>query len=400
MRYNIIKHHNSTAQHQHHTQHHDKFPSLDSVIGHIKNLVDPDKQDEWGVLFSIKACNGKNPPDINWDSSPDKIWFLVGGLNLSRGFVVKGLLTTWMPVEAQKIIADTMEQRGRFFGYKENYLDLIRIYVKPKTHQAFLQYIPMEEDQWGTFEDTRKLGIPLSESDVFHTQLDSIAAMTAKNKIKRPIQKIKYKWTGAKTLPFDTLQRIPSKNQHMDKLITNYLTRISLKQIQKNNKFNATSKGQKFMYGNFALEDVYKGLLKFIHDLCEKNGEDDLLKNSIKHIKNNLISNQNSKCDIVYFNGDNLNRKIIFDEIDGVWCWPNYGYTSGAAKPLRLCDPKKDFCGDDQVILGNNFDPYEIPFDKISNFNTTVQIHKLNVHSEDGMHKLKDVYGIRIRLPH
>tara|TARA_B100000989_G_C19532220_1_gene470732 strand:+ start:3099 stop:5510 length:2412 start_codon:yes stop_codon:yes gene_type:complete len=387
----------------HHKKHLTKFkerlPSFDNVVDGIKNMVNPSYHSSYGKVFGIQACNMTTPPDITWSIPRERIWFLVGGHKLSRGFVVKGLLTTWMPVEPKRIVADTMEQRGRFFGYKEAYADLIRIYLKPKTGRAFLEYILLEEDQWGTFEETRKKGIRLSDSDVFNVQVDSISSLTATNKIKRDINKIRHKPILARTLPFETMHQVPYKNKGFHDLVSNYLSSIKLSRIKQPNKFNATSKGQKFMHGNFPLQDVYDHLLYFILKICQKD-EDKYLQAAIKHIKNNYLDNTKNKCDVVFFDDDDRNREIIFDTKEGIWCWPNYGYKSGPAKPLKNCDPKKDFCGDEQVIIANGFDPYKIPFDKESNFNTSIQIHKLNVHSKDETHKLKDLYGISIRLPH
>ncbi|MDC3380183.1 Z1 domain-containing protein [Gammaproteobacteria bacterium] len=384
-----------------HTQEKDKFPTFSEVLDWIKAMVDPEIRTKSGKIYAIQACNMKSPPEIKWHAPKDKIWFLVGGAKLSRGFVVKGLLTTWMPVEPDKIVSDTMEQRGRFFGYKSKYADLIRVYVKKKTADAFLNYIIHEREQWHQFEQTRKLGKRLSECDVFHTSIDSIDSLTAKNKIKRTVKRIKYKWTAAKTLPFETLQGVLSKNVTYDRLISSYLDAVSLRQIDVNNKFNATSEGQKFACGNFAIEDVYKSLLQFlISSEIGLTPEDDYFKATIEYIKTHLLKDKKNTCDIVFFNGEGLSRQIQFDEQRGIWAWPSYGYTSGASKRLSLLDRGTDYCGDDQVILGNNFDPYESVFDKANNFNTTIQIHKLNVHADDGLHELQDIFGIRIRLPH
>jgi len=53
-------------------------------------------------------------------------WILIGAGKLDRGFVVKNLAVTYMPRGIGGGQVDTIQQRGRFFGYKANYLELLR----------------------------------------------------------------------------------------------------------------------------------------------------------------------------------------------------------------------------------------------------------------------------------
>ena len=72
-------------------------------------------------------------------------WVLVGGQKLDRGFTIEGLTVTYMPRGKGVGYADTIQQRGRFFGYKLNYLDLCRIYLEPDVRSAFEVYVASEE---------------------------------------------------------------------------------------------------------------------------------------------------------------------------------------------------------------------------------------------------------------
>ncbi len=51
---------------------------------------------------------------------------------MDRGFTVKGLTVTYMPRGLGEGNADTVQQRARFFGYKESYLGYCRVRLERK----------------------------------------------------------------------------------------------------------------------------------------------------------------------------------------------------------------------------------------------------------------------------
>jgi hypothetical protein len=56
------------------------------------------------------------------------VWrILVGGTKLSRGFTVEGLTTSYY--RRRTGAADTLMQMGRWFGFREGYADLVRLYI-------------------------------------------------------------------------------------------------------------------------------------------------------------------------------------------------------------------------------------------------------------------------------
>jgi hypothetical protein len=69
---------------------------------------------------------------------------LVGGDKLNRGFTVEGLITTYLTRKGNSN-ADTLEQRGRFFGYKEKWLDMCRLYLTNDLRTDFTSYVRHEE---------------------------------------------------------------------------------------------------------------------------------------------------------------------------------------------------------------------------------------------------------------
>src|SRR5205085_2896009 len=62
------------------------------------------------------------------DFDSEGVWkIIVGGTKLSRGYTVEGLTVSYYrrPTRA----ADTLMQMGRWFGFRQNYIDLMRLFV-------------------------------------------------------------------------------------------------------------------------------------------------------------------------------------------------------------------------------------------------------------------------------
>ncbi len=103
------------------------------------------------------------------DFEADKVWrILVGGTQLSRGFTVEGLTTSYFRRKAGQ--ADTLMQAGRWFGFRPGYQDLVRLYIRrdPQVdlYEAFEALLMDEEafraelSQYAGFDEK---GMPLLE---------------------------------------------------------------------------------------------------------------------------------------------------------------------------------------------------------------------------------------------
>ena len=71
---------------------------------------------------------------------------LIGGAALDRGYTVEGLTVTYMPRGAGVGNADTIQQRARFFGYKEDVFGFCRVFLEDRVRNAYRYYIIHEKD--------------------------------------------------------------------------------------------------------------------------------------------------------------------------------------------------------------------------------------------------------------
>lgn len=111
-------------------------------------------------VLEVNARDGQTPA-VEWRSAYG--WILVGGQSMDRGFTVEGLTVTYMPRGIGMGNADSVQQRGRFFGYKRNYLGYCRLYLENGTLRAFQTYVEHEEDIRDQLLEFQENGRPLNE---------------------------------------------------------------------------------------------------------------------------------------------------------------------------------------------------------------------------------------------
>lgn len=95
------------------------------------------------MLRVINHQSQTSPGDIRWRNHYS--WILVGGKALDRGFTLEGLTVSYISRGVGAGFADVIQQRGRFFGYKKEYLGYCRVYLPQASLDAFIDYVEHEE---------------------------------------------------------------------------------------------------------------------------------------------------------------------------------------------------------------------------------------------------------------
>lgn len=92
---------------------------------------------------------------IDWRVAP--VHILIGGNKLDRGFTVEGLTVTYMnrPTSPQ---VDTVEQRARAFGYRQDLLPYCQFFAGPRTLEALRGVVFTEYDLRAELEDWLEAG--------------------------------------------------------------------------------------------------------------------------------------------------------------------------------------------------------------------------------------------------
>ena len=100
-------------------------------------------------------CSDGKTESPDWK---DYSYILVAGQALDRGFTVEGLTVSYMPRGTGVGNADTIQQRARWFGYKEDYLGYCRVYLSVEGEAAYQAYVEHEDTCASPFASTWKRG--------------------------------------------------------------------------------------------------------------------------------------------------------------------------------------------------------------------------------------------------
>ena len=134
---------------------HETIPAFDDVLEYLPPSMRSTR------IWEVNSRVLDHWTQDNWHSSLSHI--LVGGENLGRGFTVEGLTITYMPRGRGTGVADTIQQRGRFFGYKRDYLGFCRVFLPSDVRSDYENYIDHESYVMLELGELSKLGSSMSD---------------------------------------------------------------------------------------------------------------------------------------------------------------------------------------------------------------------------------------------
>lgn len=92
----------------------------------------------------VMVLHNRSPDELDYERNPNLRAVLVGGNKLSRGLTLEGLLVSFYVRRANAY--DTLLQMGRWFGYREDYVDLTRLYTTAVLADRFRDLATYEEE--------------------------------------------------------------------------------------------------------------------------------------------------------------------------------------------------------------------------------------------------------------
>jgi hypothetical protein len=141
-------------------------------------------------LLQIWRVDGSKGGTRKPDFSISNYNVLNGGELLGVGFTVPRLHVTHMVRNAGQGQMDTIQQRGRFFGYCRPYLDKVRVWLEDDVRKAFEGYVEEEEYLRRDLKEFDEENRPLREWKV-RLRLDPRARPTRRSAIRRDIKRFK-----------------------------------------------------------------------------------------------------------------------------------------------------------------------------------------------------------------
>ena len=152
--------------------------SIDRVL-HKENLIKAIKD------IKIVVVNGsKNSNKLDYKKNPSLRVIAVGGIALSRGLTLEGLLTSYFYRNTATF--DVLMQMGRWFGYRKGYELLPRVWITSKTNNQFKFLAALDQELRDEIHEMDTLGKSPSNYGprVKNTPKVSFIRITAKNRMQ------------------------------------------------------------------------------------------------------------------------------------------------------------------------------------------------------------------------
>jgi len=214
----------------------------ENIISIFKNVFDEEYKNcefKWETVLNMLpntssllkghsyAINGDSKDIINEDTYPNGLTSIrVGGEKLSRGLTLPGLMTNYF-IRTSKPY-DTLMQMGRWFGYRDNYDDLCRLFITAKLFNWFGHISLASEALRNRVFNMRNANFSPTE---FRQEVRSHPGMllvTAKNK-QRHTKTLNISWNGQ--LPaittFDVNPRALQTSRKNTQLVSDLMQNIS-----------------------------------------------------------------------------------------------------------------------------------------------------------------------------
>lgn len=117
------------------------YPTWEEICDDVRYFIEgwDDIRVHTIIINSVRADNIENQKRYNQTGtyenslSDDHLWIVVGGNTIGRGLTLRGLTASYFDRVRKTVAVDTMTQMGRWFGYRQGYELLPRIWMTADT---------------------------------------------------------------------------------------------------------------------------------------------------------------------------------------------------------------------------------------------------------------------------
>ena len=132
---------------------------------------------------TVLEVNGSARDALEYTDHPDGLSVIaVGGDKLSRGLTLEGLTVSYY-LRASKMY-DTLMQMGRWFGYRDDYNDLIRLYTTTELRDAYRDITVANEELGAKFDEMARIGSNPRQFSLYVRKSPAGLLVTAHSKMR------------------------------------------------------------------------------------------------------------------------------------------------------------------------------------------------------------------------
>ncbi len=167
----------------------DEFSALDEQWPKIQNVLS-----EAIDAIKVYVVNSKSDEALDYkkakDSNESLTALAIGGLSLSRGLTLEGLMVSYMYRNTK--MYDTLMQMGRWFGYRGGYEDLCKVYLSEESQGWYEHISNATEELRNSVIQMRRDGLSPKQFGLYVRAHPDALTVTALNKMRntetRPLQ--------------------------------------------------------------------------------------------------------------------------------------------------------------------------------------------------------------------
>lgn len=149
----------------------------------FKDLLEQLNNNEQLIKVFLINSKKSNDEKLNYDNYKNEGLnaITIGGYSLSRGFTIEGLSVSYIIRNSQ--MYDTLLQMGRWFGYRNGYEDLCRIYMRPEAINWYKHITEATEELKEEFDVMNDHQLTPRDYGLKVRNHDESLIITAKNKM-------------------------------------------------------------------------------------------------------------------------------------------------------------------------------------------------------------------------
>jgi hypothetical protein len=168
-------------------------------ISEIKNIFEvefPHVEITWGTIQEKlkEGISRIGVIEVNSSSTSERLYYdridfpngrnviAIGGLSLSRGLTLEGLSVSYFL--RNSIMYDTLMQMGRWFGYRDGYDDLCRVFMTPEAENWYAHISNAMDELRSEFKRMKLAGMTPKEFGLCVRSHPESLIVTARNKMR------------------------------------------------------------------------------------------------------------------------------------------------------------------------------------------------------------------------
>lgn len=257
--------------------------------------------------IEVNGSKNSEPLDYSKDNYPNgRSIIAVGGLSLSRGLTLEGLTVSYFIRNTQ--MYDTLMQMGRWFGYRDGFADLCRLYMPAESISWYQHISDVTEELRDEFNRMEKAKLTPTEFGLCVRSHPESLIVTARNKMRTGMKVPRQISLLGRQVETSVLASNTSAIDSNLKALRLLINNISV-------DIKAKEKGSNYLYSDVSALHVLNFIESYINHPASIMTEKTPILQYINQLECSwdiqLISSSSSKNSDIYFSEKEINLKAV-----------------------------------------------------------------------------------------